>query len=202
VPPGTDFAAAGVKPARCSMSACWYLRSLRGDDAMRYFLLLVLFLPLPASAQSEWVTGSATPVEVYQKVTAAAQFLAESGQAGLKEFEKTNGLFVWKDSFVYVVQCEEFYCLPGPKRKILGLNFTKAKCHKTGKIYILPLCAEAADAPDGAWTEFWRPRPGFSQPQRKIAYMRRVPGKPYQVVAEIYNDARTLKELYRISNAD
>jgi hypothetical protein len=169
---------------------------------MRYLVVFFLLFPLPLMAQSEWVTGSATANEVYQKVTEAAEFLAETGEDGLKEFEKSNGRFVWKDTYVYVAQCEAFFCLPSPKQKVIGLNFSKAKCHKTGKIYILQLCGEALNTPRGAWVEFWWPRPGFNDPQRKVAFMRQVPDMPYQVVADIYDDTTSLAELRKIGDTD
>ena len=44
---------------------------------MRYLVVLFLLFPPPLMAQSEWVTGSATANEVYQKVTEAVECLAE-----------------------------------------------------------------------------------------------------------------------------
>jgi hypothetical protein len=168
---------------------------------VRYFLLAIALIPAAALAQTEYVTGKATPLEVYQKVVAAAAFLAEKGEAGLAEFENPNGRFVWKDSYVYVTRCEEQYCLPTPKSRELGLNFSEAKCYLTGKLVILSLCDEAQHTPNGAWVEYWWPKPGVEKPQRKVSYMRQVPNTPFQVVADIFNDTASLAELNTISNA-
>ncbi len=169
---------------------------------MRRLLLLVLLLvlmPGAASAQSEMVTGKATPKEVFQKVTEAAQFLAKSGEKGLKEFENPRGRFVWKDTFVWVTECEKNYCLPTPKSQDFGLNLAQMKCHQTGKLYILGLCDDVANHPEGAWVEHWQPRPGFDKPQRKVSFMMQVPKSPYQVVSDVFDDATTLEDLKRIS---
>jgi hypothetical protein len=169
---------------------------------MRRLLLqvcLLAVLPGAASAQSEMVTGKATPQEVYQKVTEAAQFLAKSGEKGLKEFENSRGKFVWKDTFVWVTECEKNYCLPTPKSQDLGLSLSQMKCHQTGKLYILGLCDDMAAHPEGAWVEHWQPRPGFDKPQRKVSFMMQVPKSPYQVVSDVFDDATTLEELNRIS---
>ncbi len=166
---------------------------------MTRLLLLLVLLPVSVSAQSEMVTGKATPQEVYQKVTEAAQFLSKSGVKGLKEFENPMGKFVWKDTFVWVTECEKNYCLPTPKSQDLGLNLSQMKCHKTGKLYILSLCDDMGAHPEGAWVEHWQPRPGFDAPQRKVSFMAQVPHTPYQVVSDVFDDATSLEELSQIS---
>jgi hypothetical protein len=166
---------------------------------MKRFLLCLLLIPALALAQSEMVTGKATPKEVYRKVTEAAQFLSREGKSGLKEFENANGRFVWKDSFVWVTECEKNYCLPTPGSKDLGLNLSQMKCYQTGKLYILSLCDQVADNPGGAWVEYWLPREGFDKPQRKVSFMMQVPNSPYQVVSDIFDDSITMEELKRIS---
>jgi len=169
---------------------------------MRRLLLLLsllVLMPAAASAQSEMVTGKATPQEVCQKVTEAAQFLAKSGEKGLKEFENPRGRFVWKDTYVWVTECEKNYCLPTPKSQDLGLNLAQMKCSKTGKLYILGLCDDVTDHPEGAWVEHWQPKSGFDKPQRKVSFMMQVPKSPYQVVADIFDDTTTLEELNKIS---
>jgi type III secretion system FlhB-like substrate exporter len=168
---------------------------------MRRLLLLLplLLMPAAAAAQSEMVTGKATPQEVYQKVAEAAQFLAKAGEKGLQEFSNPGGKFAWKDTFVWVTECEKNYCLPNPKSQDLGLNLSQMKCYQTGKLYILGLCDDMADHPEGAWVEHWQPKPGFDKPQRKVSFMMQVPKSPYQVVSDIFDDATTLEELNKIS---
>lgn len=157
--------------------------------------LLLLLGPASALAESELVTGRATPLEVYEKVTEAAQYLTEARQAGLKEFQNRSGRFVWKNAYVWVTQCDELYCLPGPKSNDIGFNLSKAKCYQTGKLYILNLCFEAKDNPKGAWVEYWWPKPGYDKPQRRVSYMRQVPGTLYQVVAGTFDDQTSLDAL-------
>jgi cytochrome c len=161
-------------------------------------VLSLLLLPSVLWAQSEMVTGKATPVEVVQKVREAATFLAQKGETGLPEIENPRGRFVWKDTFVWVTECAQNYCLPNARRQDLGVNLSQAKCQQTGKLYILSLCDDMALHPEGAWVEHWQPRPGFAVPQRKVSFMQQVPGSPYQVVAEIF-DETPLDALTRIS---
>ena len=167
---------------------------------MRFFLILILITPTLAMAQSELVTGAATPREVYEKVEEAALFLSMAGEGGLKAFQNPTGRFVWKNTHVAVTKCIDNYCLPSPKSTDIGLNMSKLKCYKTGKFYILELCNEAMYNPKGAWIEYWQPKPGFKKPQRKVGFMMPASNTPYQVVSGIYNDSATLEELNKISN--
>jgi hypothetical protein len=167
---------------------------------MRLLLIPILLLPSLVLAQSELVTGAATATEVYEKVKEAAAYLTRTGESGLIEFQKPNGRFVWKNTYVGVTKCIDNYCLPSPKSKDVGLNMSKLKCYKTGKFYILELCNEAMYNPNGAWIEYWHPRPGFDKPQRKVSFMMPVANTDYQVVSGIYDDSTTLEELNKISN--
>jgi hypothetical protein len=161
--------------------------------------LLIAFWPFAAASQPETVTGRATPQEAYQKVSDAAQFLKNAGAKGLKEFESPTGRFVWKDTFVWVTECERNYCLPTPRSRDIGLNLSQMKCHQTGKLYVLSLCDDIATHPEGAWVEHWQPRPGFDQPQRKLSFMMPVPGSPYQVAADVFDETTTMEQLNKIS---
>jgi hypothetical protein len=163
------------------------------------WIFCLLLLPSVLWAQSEMVTGKATPAEVVQKVREAAQFLSQNGESGLKEIENPRGRFVWKDTFVWVTECEKNYCLPNPRRQDLGINLSQMKCQQTGRLYILGLCDDMAAHPEGAWVEHWQPRPGFDTPQRKVSFMMQVPKSPYQVVSDTFDDETTLEALNRIS---
>lgn len=166
----------------------------------RLMLLMLLLVPALAFGQSEQVTGKSTPREAYQKVVEAAHYLSETGASGLKEFENPKGRFVWKDSYVWATECEKNYCLPGPKSAEIGLNISQAKCHQTGKLYILGLCDEAVENPNGAWVEYWVLKPGLDKNQRRVSFMMQVPNTPYQLVADVWDDSTSMEELNKISN--
>jgi hypothetical protein len=162
-------------------------------------MLAVFLFPVFAYGGSPVATNKATPQEVYDKVVEAAGFLSKAGKDGLKEFEKPQGRFVWKNSYVWVTECEGIYCSLGPQSQLSGLGISKVKCYKTGKFYILILCDRVQANPRGAWVEYWWPKPGLEKPQRKVSFMKQVPGQPYQVVAGIFDELTTLEQLNRIS---
>jgi hypothetical protein len=53
-------------------------------------------LPEVVTAQQE----QATPEEVVQKVKDAAEYLSQSGEAGLQRFQSKDSEYVWKDTYV------------------------------------------------------------------------------------------------------
>jgi hypothetical protein len=161
--------------------------------------LAVLALLIPHA----WVGPSvaadqATPEEVYHQVVAAAEFLARHGEAGLVEFKKAKGRFVWKDAYVWVTRCENNTCFPNPKANYIGLVVKEYKCHRTDKFFVLELCEKMKKHPEGAWSEYWWTPPKAEEPQRRVSFMKAVPGQPYQVIAGTYAEKITLAELNQL----
>ncbi len=139
----------------------------------------------------------ATPQEVIQKVQEAAKFLAEKKEAGLEEFNKKNGRWVWKDTYVFVFNCEKGTAAAHPiKPKLVGKNLLGVKDIK-GNLFFVQLC-EVAKKPKGGWVEYWWPKPGEKTPSRKITYILQVEGTPYQVGAGVYDDTISLDELNKM----
>ena len=172
---------------------------LRKGTVFTITILMVFLLSIFAHAGSSAKTGMATPQEVYDKVVEAAAFLSKAGKEGLKEFENPQGKFVWKDTYVWVTECEGIYCSLGPQSQLVGLGISKVKCYKTGKFYILILCDRVQANPSGAWVEYWWPKPGVEKPQRKVSFMKQVPGQPFQVVAGVFDESTTMEQLKSIS---
>ena len=165
---------------------------MRSTCKIMGWCLLVVLLTLPAVCV--WAEDeSATPEEVIERVTAAAAFLAEKGEAGLVDFTKESE-WVWKDTYVWVNDCENWTALAHPiNPKFVGRNLKTLKDFK-GKLFWVEFC-EAVKKPDGGWVEYVWSKPGEKTPSRKIAYNRQVPGQPFQVGAGIYNETISLKEL-------
>ena len=49
----------------------------------------------------------ATPEEVVAKVREAARYLAETGEKGLARFKGKGSEYVWKDTYVFVSDCDK-----------------------------------------------------------------------------------------------
>ena len=72
----------------------------RGGRSGRRFILACA-----GSARAQ--QDHATPQEVVQRVQQAAQAIAKAGEAGLATYGSKNDISVWKDSYVFIVSCEE-----------------------------------------------------------------------------------------------
>jgi len=155
--------------------------------------LLSLFL-LQLNCPSTATEQKATPQEVMEKVKEAAAFLHTAGEGGLSEFMDSNGGWVWKDTYVWVLKCDEMTDAAHPiKPKLVGKNLAGIKDVR-GNYFFVQLC-EAAKRPKGGWVEYWWPKVDEKLPSRKIAYVLSVPDSPYQVAAGIYDENISLEQL-------
>lgn len=157
-------------------------------------LFAVFFFVLTFSVQA---ADRATPAEVVQKVTQAAEFLSTAGEKGLAEFWDKNGRWVWKDAYVWVLRCDKMTDAAHPfNPKLVGKDLAGFK-DAEGNYFFVQLC-ETSKEPNGGWVEYWWPKVGETQPSRKIAYILSVPHQPYQVAAGIHDDRISLEELNKM----
>jgi hypothetical protein len=161
-------------------------------------VLAAIALIFSAGSGPSLAADKATPQEVYDQVVAAAEYLARHGEAGLAEFKKSKGRFVWKDAYVWVTRCQNNTCLPSPRAEYIGLVAKEYKCHRTDKFFVLELCDKITQRPKGAWSEYWWTPKQAAEPQRRVSFMKPVPGLPYQVIAGTYAEKITLAELNQL----
>lgn len=136
---------------------------------------------------------AASPAEVIAKVRSAAEFLAKSGESGLAEFNDPKGRWAWKDTYVFVLDCSKEEMIAHVNSKLIGVKLVNF-IDKNGRYLGYDLCAEAMNS-KGGWTEYWWPKAGSTNPERKISYTLRVPGQHYEVSAGIYDPTMSLKQL-------
>ncbi len=154
---------------------------------------IVILIGMILAGNAVFAGEAATPAEVVEKVKAAAEFLAKSGESGLVEFNDPRGRWAWKDTYIFVLDCSKEEMIAHINSKLIGvklLNFID----KNGRYLGYDLCAEAMN-PKGGWTEYWWPKAGSTNPERKISYILKVPGQSYEVSAGIYNPTMSLKQL-------
>jgi cytochrome c len=161
------------------------------------FTVLILASFLIASFGVCFAQEKATPQEVYNMVLKAAQMIEQLGEEGLKALSDTKE-FVWKDSYVWAVNCQEKKVVAHPNKKLIGLDLTKIYDKNPDKskrkLLNLEMCA-GASRPNGVWVEYYWEKLGAAEASRKIGFMIQVPGQPYQVTAGIYDDDYTIDEL-------
>jgi cytochrome c len=144
----------------------------------------------------------ATAQEVIAKVREAASTLSKTGD--LAQFNQKQGPWVWKDTYIFIQDCDKKVMAAHPiKPEMIGQDISSVKDAKTGKsIYpdSVAYCKTVQDSPSGVWGDYWWPKPGETEPSRKITYHRSARGTPYIVNAGIYSDTATVKELSKLSS--
>lgn len=157
-------------------------------------------LLLTAASLSVAADQKAEPEEIVLKVRQAAALLKEQGAAALDTLRSPESPFMWKDTYVFVVDCDADLVMANPAFPEREGGDIKKHTDYGGKPYGLELC-ETAKRPGGGWVEYTWPRPGSDVPARKISYVVSVEGRPYQLGAGIYNDEASLEELARLTDS-
>jgi signal transduction histidine kinase len=156
-------------------------------------LLIVIFGGhFPLLAQDK-----ATPEEVFQKVREAREFLKSSGKAGIEEFNRKESRWVWKDTYIFVMDMESVTLTAHPvNHNLLGRNLIGLKDIK-GNFFFIQFCEKAREE-DGGWVEYWWPKMDEQTPSRKFTYVVQIPGTSLMVGAGVYDERVTMEELNKL----
>ena len=168
----------------------------------RIFAIVALALLNVALCAIAVGQDKATAQEVVAKVREAASTLSKSGD--LAQFNQKQGPWVWKDTYVFIQDCDKKVMAAHPiKAELIGQDITAVKDAKSGKS-IFPdadaYCKKVKDSPSGFWNEYWWPKPGEKEASRKLTYHLSAKGTPYVVNAGIYDDKVTIKEVSELSS--
>ena len=139
-----------------------------------------------------WAADAATADEVVAKVKEAAVDVKAHADVALTEFDKKDGKWAWKDTYVFVLDCSNGTMKAHPSEKVKGMKLADLKDKETGKEFGSALC-DAAKKTNGGWVEYMWTKPGAEGHHRKVAYVLTAGG--YQVAAGVYDDKLTAKEL-------
>ena len=158
-----------------------------------------------AASQEAAQQDHATPEEVIQKVRQAARDIAQHGEAGLATYRTKDATSVWKDSYVTAVSCEGGTAVgaahpvrPELEGKPVAQSLTFGP--RPGEQIGADFCA-AGRQPHGGWVEYDFPKPGGTQPGRKVSYCLAAPGTPYVVVAGLYDPTAKVEDLDRLADS-
>jgi cytochrome c len=141
----------------------------------------------------------ATGQEAVAKVREAATTLSKTGD--LAQFNQKQGPWVWKDTYIFIQDCDKKVIAAHPiKAELVGLDFMSMEDTRGKKLFQKDYC-EAARKPSGVWSEYWWPKPGeVRKSSRKLAYSLSAKGTPYVVVAGVYDDKATIKEMSKLTS--
>jgi len=155
--------------------------------ATQFFL--IIFVCCMASTA---VAGDkATPKDVYDLVIKAYDVVQGLKEESLVAFNDPKGEFIYKDTYVYVMQCPE-YVVAHP----YAIDKLRGKDLRAKYPFQNTLCEGGKD-PQGTWVEYKWPKPGSKEPARKISFVIGVKGTPYTIAAGIYDETTSTAELNR-----
>ncbi|MFZ1640650.1 MAG: cache domain-containing protein [Candidatus Contendobacter sp.] len=139
-----------------------------------------------------WAADAATADEVVGKVKEAATAVKANADVALSEFDKKDGKWAWKDTYVFVLDCTAGTMKAHPNEKVKGMKLTDLKDKATDKEFGTALC-DAAKKTHGGWVEYMWTKPGAEGHHRKVAYI--LSAGNYQVAAGVYDDKMTVQQL-------
>ena len=129
---------------------------------------------------------SATKEECVLKCHEAAAFINVKGLAtAIKEIGDPKGSFVWKDSYVLLMNLDGKMLAHPMQPELTQLPHCLLITDPTDKAIFVNFVNTARNAGHG-WVEYMWPRPGKISPSKKITYIYRVPGKDLFVGAGVY----------------
>ena len=149
-------------------------------------IAILLCLGLAGNVLAE----SATKDECIAKTKEAAKMINEKGlDAGVAELNKKDGKFVWKDSYVFLVEFDGKVLAHPMSPALIGKNVNdmKDKSEDPAKAKLLfKEFSELAKSKGEGWVGYMWSNPGDPKPRKKISYIFRVPGKDVYAGAGIW----------------
>ena len=165
---------------------------------MKKWLIITLMSILAGWTLPCLAEEKATPQEVYDLILRAVPVMEELGPEGLAAFKDPKGEFVFKDTYVVVVDCEKMVLAAHPNPKLVGVSLKgfmdKNPDPAKRKDFNQEMC-DVGKRPNGGWAEFYWTKLGDETPYRKINFSLRVPGFPYTLNAGIYDDTASVEDL-------
>ena len=159
---------------------------MRGKSIIGLVVCGLMLLSSPVYADA----NKATVAECISMCKAAAEMILADKDAALAEIAKSNGQFVWKDSYVFAMNLKgkmlAHPMMPGLV-KMDSLLTVPDKNAKKPKMLFVDFVVMAATQGEG-WVEYMWPKPGTTEPSIKETYIYRVPGTSFLVGAGIYRD--------------
>lgn len=139
-------------------------------------------------AVSAWAEDKASKEECIAKANKAAELVQSAGlETALETINDKNGPFVWKDTYVFVLDLGSTEIAAHPiKPGLIGKNLMALK-DVNGKMFFAEFVNTAKNGGEG-WVSYMWPKPGEKTPSPKVTYVYRVPGSDAVMLAGVYED--------------
>jgi len=160
-------------------------RTVKGGWGMRRITLAFFVIAMSLCLAGNVFAESATKDECVAKTKESAAMVNEKGlDAAVAEINKKDGKFVWKDSYVFLMDFDGKMLGHPMSPALIGQNVLDRK-DKAEKFLFKEFVAVAKSKGDG-WVDYMWANPGDPAPRKKISYIHRVPGKDLLVGAGIW----------------
>jgi signal transduction histidine kinase len=145
-------------------------------------MLFGLFLGVTAMAAE-----TATKDECVAKCKEAAGMINEKGlDAAVKEINNKTGKFVWKDTYVFLMDLDGKMLAHPMNAALIGKSLLETKDKGDPGKLLFKEFVELAKAKGEGWVDYMWSNPGDPKPRKKISFIFRVPGKDLLVGAGIW----------------
>ena len=163
-------------------------KKFKGGCGMRRITLAVLGIAMSLCLAGSAFAANATKDECVAKTKEAAAMVNAKGQdATIAEVNKKDGKFVWKDTYVFLMDLEGRMLAHPMSPALIGKNVLDMKDKgEPGKFLFKEFVAVAKGKGDG-WVDYMWTNPGDPKPRKKVTYIYKVPGKDLFVGAGIYD---------------
>jgi signal transduction histidine kinase len=155
---------------------------------MRRFALVAMGIVVSLClAGSAMAAGGATKDECVAKTKEAGKMVTEKGvEAAIAEVNKKDGKFVWKDTYVFLMDLDGKMIAHPMSPALVGKNVLDMKDKgDPGKLLFVDFVKVAKDKGEG-WVDYMWLNPGDPKPRKKLTYIYRVPGKNVLAGAGVY----------------
>jgi len=130
---------------------------------------------------------SATKEECVAKCKEAAQLVTDKGiDEAITELNRKDGRFVWKDSYVFMMDLKGTMLAHPISPKLIGKNLLETPDKGPDKKLLFKEFVALAKSKGEGWVDYMWPKPGEETPSKKQTYIYRVPGKDVFVAAGVY----------------
>jgi hypothetical protein len=153
---------------------------------MKRYYRIVCILIVSMLSVSAWADDSATKDECVVKCHEAAALITSKGlDAAINEISDPNGDFVWKDSYVFLMNLDGKMLAHPFQPELTKKDHVLLMTDPTDKALFVHFVNLARKVGHG-WVEYMWPKPGKTTPSKKLSYIYRVPNQDLFVGAGVY----------------
>ena len=130
---------------------------------------------------------SGTKDECVAKTKEAGKMVTDKGvEATIAEVNKKDGKFVWKDTYVFLMDLDGKMIAHPMSPALIGKNVLDMKDKgDPGKLLFVEMVKVAKEKGEG-WVDYMWMNPGDAKARKKVTYVYRVPGKNVFAGAGVY----------------